>query len=579
MAWPCSGATSRDRRLTRSAAIARLGFVRLLAAVALGRLRARLLRPIVWLLVRPALQPGRLVIAPQDIRTADPIVASDIYAGFFALEGKVVDAHGRSPFDLEPPSAAWAEALHGFGWLRHLRAADTSLARANAQALVGDWLPYARRRRAAAVAWQPAVIARRLLSWLSQSPVILDGADGRFYRRLMRSIASQATILQRELSSGLGSAPRLLAALALAEMGLCSEDGRPYRRGARIFLDELGRQILADGGHVSRDPSELVDLLLDLLPLRQAYAARGIAVPPPLLNAIDRMMPMLRMFRHADGSLALFNGMGVSEPDALATILTYDDTRALPLSNASRSGYQRLEAGPSIVICDTGRPPPLPFAQRAHAGPLSFELSSGGQRLVTNCGRPASGSRAIIAAARATAAHSTLTLADTSAGRILATRLLAPALDGALVEGPAAVTVERRSEGGGLALEATHDGYLRLGFIHQRRLRLSPNGDRLEGDDTLVEADRPAEAPQVGFALRFHLHPAARPTVATGGRGIVIALADRQQWLFDTDAGHVAIEPSIFFAAAEGPRPTEQIVIEAHAPDVTAVRWSFARLS
>ena len=38
---------------------------------------------------------------------------------------------------------------------------------------------------------------------------------------------------------------------------------------------------------------------------------RATSPPPPaLLNAIDRMMPMLRFFRHGDGNFALFNGMG-----------------------------------------------------------------------------------------------------------------------------------------------------------------------------------------------------------------------------------------------------------------------------
>src|ERR1700677_5336437 len=40
----------------------------------------------------------RLLIAPQDIRTADPTIAGEIYSGYFALAGRVVNAHGRTPF-------------------------------------------------------------------------------------------------------------------------------------------------------------------------------------------------------------------------------------------------------------------------------------------------------------------------------------------------------------------------------------------------------------------------------------------------------------------------------------------------
>src|SRR5271154_6283107 len=53
----------------------------------------------------------RLVIAPQDLRTADPTRASEIYAGRFAFAGKIVVCDGRSPFEMMPPNEEWAEVL------------------------------------------------------------------------------------------------------------------------------------------------------------------------------------------------------------------------------------------------------------------------------------------------------------------------------------------------------------------------------------------------------------------------------------------------------------------------------------
>src|SRR5215207_3536765 len=92
-----------------------------------------------WLSVGTTV-PLRLLFAPQDLRTADPTVATDIYAGFFTFAGRSVAAGGRSPFGFDPPTRAWGEALFGFGWLRHLRAAGTALAQANARALVDEFM-------------------------------------------------------------------------------------------------------------------------------------------------------------------------------------------------------------------------------------------------------------------------------------------------------------------------------------------------------------------------------------------------------------------------------------------------------
>src|SRR5690349_4837236 len=38
--------------------------------------------------------PERLLIAPTDLRTADPTIANDIYAGRFVFAGEVVDVAG-----------------------------------------------------------------------------------------------------------------------------------------------------------------------------------------------------------------------------------------------------------------------------------------------------------------------------------------------------------------------------------------------------------------------------------------------------------------------------------------------------
>ena len=186
--------------------------------------------------------------------------------------------------------------------------------------------------------------------------------------------------------------PRLQVLIALCYASLClANQARHIRTATRKLSDELQRQILPDGGHISRNPGALIELLIDLLPLRQTFAARNIAPPPALLNAIDRMMPMLRFFRHGDGSFALFNGMSSAPSDLLATLLAYDDTHGAPMANMPHTGFQRLDAGAMTVIMDTGPPPPPNVSHDAHAGCLSFELSSGPSRIVINCGMPATG--------------------------------------------------------------------------------------------------------------------------------------------------------------------------------------------
>ena len=191
----------------------------------------------------------RIVIAPQDLRTSDATRASEIYAGRFAFAGKVVACDSRSPFEMAPPSEDWAAALFGFGWLRHLRAADSGITRANARALVDEWITL--RNSHDPIAWRPDVVARRVVSWLSQAPLVLDDADARFYRRFLRSLTRQVRHLRHTVWQARDGVPRLQAAIALNYAALCmARQHRHIRAATKRLSDELTRQILPDGGHI-----------------------------------------------------------------------------------------------------------------------------------------------------------------------------------------------------------------------------------------------------------------------------------------------------------------------------------------
>ena len=363
----------------------RLSFMSLRRGVhrTLGRLKS-------WVPHLPVLTGNgdRLVIAPQDLRTADPTRAAEIYSGRFAFAGKIVICDGRSPFEMIEPSQEWSDTLLGFSWLRHLRAADTAITRANARALVEEWINLQGSWNAPP--WQPEILSRRIMSWLTQATLILDNADVQFYRRFLRSLTRQVQFLRSTAKDTPDGVERLQAQIALTYATLCiSSQMRHLQKTTRRLVADLERQVLPDGGHAGRNPGALIELLLDLLPLRQAFTARNLAPPAALINAIDRMMPMLRFFRHGDGTFGLFNGMGPTPSDLLATLIAYDDARGAPVSNAVHSGYQRIEARQTVVLMDSGRPPPAEMSHDAAAGCLSFEFSAKLQRVVVNCGLPA----------------------------------------------------------------------------------------------------------------------------------------------------------------------------------------------
>ncbi len=523
----------------------------------------------------------RLLIAPQDLRPADGTRASEIYAGRFAFAGKVVISDGRSPFEIAPPSEEWAARLLGFGWLRHLRAAESGITRANARALVDEWI--AVQGSWHATGWQPEIVARRVTAWLSHAPLILHDADDAFYRRFLRSLVRQVRYLRHTAIEARDGVPRLQALVALAYAALCMAGQARHMRGTiKQLVTEIERQILPDGGHVSRNPGALIDLLLDFLPLRQAFQARNIAPPPQLNNAIDRMMPMMRFFRHGDGTFAHFNGMGPTRPDLMATILANDDARGAPLSNAPHSGYQRVELGEMVLLIDAGGPPPITVSQEAHAGCLSFELSQGLQRIVVNCGLPGSNRETWRQVARATAAHSTVVFNDTSSCSFLEGSAFKRLLGTPIVSGPTDIQIAREERSDSIILRTSHDGYAdRFRVIHQRALKLALAGNRVDGEDLFVASDGDTIPQDIAdeFAVRFHLHPSVKANKLTDGHGAMLMLPSRDVWTFNAYEDRVEIEESVYLSGADGPRRAVQLVIYGRARKIPRMHWTFAHVA
>lgn len=543
----------------------------------------------VWSLSRlsSAPVPTRLLFAPQDLRTADPTIATDIYSGFFAFSGRAITTGGRSPFAFNPPSRAWGEALYGFGWLRHLRAAGTALAQANARSLVDEFVTSKLGDKR--IACSPEITARRLMSFISQSPLILEGADHAFYQRFLRIIGQHVRTLERQIRAGALPYQQLMAGIALCYAGLCCEGlDRTLRRATRMLGRELDRQILADGGHASRNPRIVVELLFDLLPLRQMFASREVDTPEGLLRSVDRMLPMVRLFRHGDGTLSHFNGMGVTAADHLATLLTYDDMRSQPIHHAPLSGYERLEAGRTLLVADVGAPPPRSLSQEAAAGCLSFEFSSAAQRIVVNCGMPQIAAEPIIQASRSTAAHSTASINDISSCQIVdkkgtwlqrrVSAWLLRRVGPVILSGPERVTAERSEREHAQLLSASHDGYkARFGLTHERRWQLAPKGNVLEGEDNFWGEGGSAGTAQA--IIRFHLAPGIKASVAQGGRVVMLVLPNREAWQFSAAPIAAEIDDSVFLATADGLRRTEQIVLTVRPSETPTIRWRFERLA
>jgi uncharacterized heparinase superfamily protein len=509
--------------------------------------------------------PDRLLVLPPDTWPGNPERGRYLCSGAFAVDGETLAMDGN--WEPQEASAAWLGHMHGFEWLRDLRTLGGDQARSQARAMIASWLrDYPVWHE---TTWRPDMLGLRLSNWIGLFPFYGQSADQGFQDLLLASLARQGRHLARALPGQMQGMAMLRAIRGLAYAGLVLEGREAWLEFALDLLErETGRQILADGGHVSRSPAQLAEALRVYIDIRNGLRAGQYPVPEQAEHTIDRMAQALRFFRGSDKKLALFNGAQEGDDYLLDCIMLQSNARGRSLRNLPQSGYERLTLGRTTLTVDTGTPPPHDYDSCAHAGPLAFEFSYGKEKIFTSCGtHPLDAEwRDML---RGTAAHNTLSLDYRNACEIRA--------DGHFGRKARHVTVAREEAEGAMLLDLSHDGYVPMnGVLHRRRFFLSDQGHDLRGEENLTCSVGLAKP--VDVILRFHLHPRVQVSLIRDNKEALLRLPGGAGWRFFHSGGALSLDNSIYLGEGCRPRKTKQLVVLGRMDsDHAAIKWALQR--
>ena len=518
----------------------------------------------------------RILFHPYDAMPRKLEDADALLRGRFKFAGETVEVKdATSIFDKKPPNESWLKALHSFAWLPPLALAGGEPARVLATNLLTQWLK--RHTKYSEPAWSPEVMARRLIYLFAHGRLMIANSELMWRSKVFVSLREQSRMLARIAGEAPDGVPRFEAAAAYALSGACLGDSqRRLEDGLKCLEGEIARQILPDGGHITRSPEALINCYRLIMLVMDSLAANQLDVPQVIRSAHDRIAPMIRFFRHGDGGMALFNGGTEGEPRTIAGLLARDEVRGQPFAFARHSAYQRLVAAKTVVVLDCGAVPPGPYSTRAHAGCLAFEMSSGNQRVIVNCGAAGGSQPRWESALRATAAHSTLVVGDASMAPILPPGFGRSLLGARMLHGPQAIETRRVETTQGWSVEASHDGYVMpFGVRHERQITLSQQGLALTGADRVLPKGS-KKVQEHSFAIRFHIHPDVRVSPSQGG-GVLLKLPTGEGWRFRCGTP-ATIEESVYLGADQM-RRTEQIVLSGTVKDAPVeVAWVFEQI-
>ncbi len=546
--------------------------------------------------------PDRIYFQPSYPLTPDRDIGLDIMRGRMnfggAHSGKPnadSDAIGFQGADIKQTSRFWQNLsnertpnnemlfrfAHEFSWLHHMAALNgENLTRDLTEEeltspkqvthnLLSGWLDHFEQW--SAESWTPDLVAERLMHMCSQCDFLLKSGDALWRSRVLNSMARQTRHLAHIAHKAAPGTSMLMTAMSLCLAGLCIPSCEvAIERGQELMRRELRLQVRSDGGHVSRNPSLQLELVVRLHMIVSAYEARKLPLPGYLRLALSRAAVMVQFFRCPDGRLTIFNGGYEADPRMLIAAGQVVEQDTMPIGFARYSFYQRMNAARGLVIADVGGKTEQTQTGFDSAG--SFHFSSGRVRIVGNCGNGDHLGGDWAKALRQASAHSSFSLQGPERsrsslynGKTLYQR--DEGMSGILLEIRRAFALEHQQSAPAKSFNSAAEmggktqfmGDIPQGWAgHSRRLYLTAGGDDFRGEDRVMGLP---SIYGLDWRIRFHLHPEIKTSLARDGRSVILILPNQEGWRFRTNYKGVRLEKSVYCGAGGRPVTAEHIVI------------------
>jgi len=349
------------------------------------------------------------------LRTAD-----DALEGRFTFLDRTIDFGNDVDWyrsDLDVGTRLWKTHLHEFPFAPALAVAfrekGETAYRDRLFALIASWSaasPIGRPGYALDV-WNSRAVATRLMHWAVAGSILdLSGASEAKAGDFGRAIGLHGLFLRDNLELDLRGNHlfRDAAALVFAQTLV---GGVPD--ALSLLEEQVREQVLPDGCHIERAPMYHAICLQDLL---EVQLLLGDAAPVWLGDGVTRMAALLNSILLGDGDPPLLGDGWLGEIDCSHLL---DGCREVagelppPAHPERHGGIVGVRRGEVRAVMRAGPHGPDYLLGHAHADLLSFDVSVGNRRLVTDTGTALYDPGPVRQHLRATAAHNTLQIDDT----------------------------------------------------------------------------------------------------------------------------------------------------------------------
>ncbi len=494
----------------------------------------------------------------EDNWLGDPHQGQKIFNGQFEFFSEELNAlehlFWRHPGSCE----VFRARLHGFEWLKDLRALPIPQARGVARRYISDWIEANQTWHP--TVWSQEVTGARVCAWVGLFNFFGSSADADFL-----------SVFQKSMSQHMRYLSLMRRCSKPDQLSLCVFKGLIFSRIAMglplgAYVEYLGQYLnhffYADGSCEYRTPIAQLQVLRDLLDIKHILKKASVNLPQGFQSHVDRLAMVIRFFRHGDGGLALFHKSLEGKSDEIDTVLSQTSAKGDRVQCLEESGFYRASEGKGLLIFDTGSPL---VSQTLHEDRLGFEYSYGALRLITNGTHPLHAIQGVHEGAE-TSFLSGTALFFNKENRVMVSPLENTGCD---------VSVWTLMDDGCSVMTSEWDQRISgVRFHHHRSLTLMNAGHELRGQERLMGN------PHGMVLLRLTFHPKLRAIFRKDSAHIILTSPEGQKWCLRADTNvDLSLHRGYYYGMDNKEVFCPQALMKIRLNDKpTMVKWTFRLL-
>ena len=456
--------------------------------------------------------------------------------------------------------------LHNFFWLFSV---DLKSSNKVIQSIINSWI--VRNSKYNDQVWEPDILSKRVISWLSNSKLTYEDGDESFKNDFNFVVRKQINHLINQVNKSDTLNDKIISCSAIILGGLSYQDKNFLNFGLNLLAKIINNCLDKELFPKSRNLRQLTFYFKYLILIRELLKDSQNEIPDYLDESLYYLGQGYDFFFNDSKFPCLFNGNIESDNSDFDFYLKSKGYK-FKCSENMIGGYGLYKGKKIGLIMDLGEPPDEKFSLDYQSGPLSFELNYLGEKLICNSGYFQREKHQLNKISRSTASHSTLVLDNTSVSQFYLDNNDKKYIDKRFK----VLTKKNFSDKNKWVLNGSHDGYLkRYGIVHDRTVEVLHKDFIIRGSDRLLKRKKNNS---ISFEIRFHMYPGTKVTKTVDGSTILINM-NNSGWKFTCENHSINYETGLFFGKKNRYLENQNIYISGRTTNNDEkIDWKFEKI-